>query len=248
MAVKDNTSAVSGLSMLASQAERIDSTTPRKALEEHFLILQENKADYPLDMDDNKMLKRSFDILFSSLIILGFLSWILPILAICIKLSSKGPVFFKQKRTGINNHPFTCWKLRTMYLNEDAHTRQASFNDPRITWIGSFLRKFSLDEIPQFFNVFIGNMSLVGPRPHMIRHTEQYSRVIDKYMLRHFVKPGITGLSQVQGYRGEIRDEHALRNRVRLDVLYLERWHFMLDMRIILKTIKLMLFGDRNAY
>ena len=201
----------------------------------------------PLDREANKFLKRVFDIIFSFFIIVFFLSWIIPLLALAIKLTSKGPVLFSQKRTGINNKAFMCWKLRSMYVNDEAHTQQATHNDPRITPVGKIMRKFSLDEIPQFFNVFIGNMSVVGPRPHMLSHTLEYSKVIDGYMKRCFVKPGITGLSQVMGYRGEIRNHSMIKNRIRLDTFYLERWRFVMDLTIVLKTIKLMLFGDKKA-
>jgi len=235
-------------SPIPQKAGSTDAAPPQQSTDDKFLSLLQNKISYPLDMEDNRMLKRSFDIVFSLVVIMFFLSWLIPLLAILIKITSGGPVIFRQQRTGMNNRAFVCWKLRTMRTNREAHSRQASEGDPRITFIGRFLRKFSLDEIPQFFNVLLGNMSIVGPRPHMIRHTEQYSMVIDKYMLRHFVKPGITGLSQVAGYRGEIRNEAMLRNRVKLDVFYMEKWNFMLDLRIILRTVKLMLFGDRNAY
>jgi putative colanic acid biosynthesis UDP-glucose lipid carrier transferase len=214
---------------------------------ENGFVLNEN-YDYPLDNHFNKYVKRTFDIAFSLLVIILLLSWIFPVLAILIKSTSTGPIFFKQKRTGVNNHPFWCWKLRSMYVNNEAHTKQASANDPRITPIGKFLRKFSLDEIPQFYNVLKGNMSVVGPRPHMLSHSETYSKTIARYMQRHYVRPGITGLSQVEGYRGEIKNERMIRNRVRLDLFYIEKWKFALDMYIIAKTIKLMLFGDKHAY
>lgn len=203
---------------------------------------------FPLDEQLHKLSKRAFDIVFSLAVIVLFLSWMLPLFGLFIGLTSSGPVLFRQKRTGINNKPFWCWKFRTMYVNMDAHVKQAVPGDPRITPVGRVLRKFSLDELPQFFNVLTGNMSVVGPRPHMLLHTQQYSRMIDTFMVRHFVKPGITGLSQVQGYRGEVKCSKALRNRVKLDLFYLEKWHFMLDLRIIAKTVKLMMFGDRNAF
>lgn len=202
----------------------------------------------PLDKIENYLIKRIFDIVFSTFIIMVILSWLMPLLAILIKLTSKGPVFFKQIRTGEHNESFMCWKLRSMHLNSKANLEQASQHDKRITIAGKFLRKFSLDETPQFFNVLLGHMSVVGPRPHMLHHTESYSLINDEYAYRHFSKPGITGLSQVEGYRGEITNEQMLHNRVRLDLIYLRKWSFMLDMRIILKTIKLVLFGDKHAY
>jgi lipopolysaccharide/colanic/teichoic acid biosynthesis glycosyltransferase len=202
----------------------------------------------PLDKIENYILKRGFDIFFSLIIIILFLSWMIPLFAILIKLTSKGSVFFKQIRTGENDENFMCWKFRSMYINENAHFEQAAQNDLRITFVGHFLRKFSLDETPQFFNVLLGHMSVVGPRPHMLYHTESYSLINDDYSYRHFIKPGITGLSQVEGYRGEITNENMLHNRVRLDLFYMRKWNFMLDIKIILKTVKLVLFGDKNAY
>ncbi len=206
------------------------------------------KTDYPLDIPASKLSKRVFDVLFSGFVIIFILSWLIPILALFIKLTSKGPVFFKQERTGINNKNFICWKLRTMYVNGDADLKQAVAGDPRITLAGKFMRKFSLDETPQFVNVLLGCMSIVGPRPHMLRHTEKYSKQVDNYMLRHFVKPGITGLAQVKGCRGEISAPAMLHNRVRFDIFYLKNWNFILDIAIIFKTMKLVLLGDKNAY
>jgi putative colanic acid biosysnthesis UDP-glucose lipid carrier transferase len=202
----------------------------------------------PLDDVLNKIIKRSFDIIFSLLIIIFLLSWLLPLLSILIKIDSKGPIFFKQQRSGINNDSFWCWKLRSMYVNGDSNIRQASKNDSRITKVGAFLRKTSLDELPQFFNVLVGNMSVVGPRPHMVKHTEQYSQIIDKYMVRHFVKPGITGLSQVMGYRGDTSENQKMKARVKIDIFYLENWSFLLDMKIIVMTIYNIFKGEDNAY
>lgn len=202
----------------------------------------------PLDDIINKLIKRSFDIVFSCFIILFILSWLLPLLAIIIKLDSKGPIFFKQQRSGINNDSFWCWKLRSMYVNGEANVKQASKGDGRITTVGAFLRKTSLDELPQFFNVLLGNMSVVGPRPHMVKHTEQYSQIIDKYMVRHFIKPGITGLSQVMGYRGETTDNRKMKGRVKIDIFYLENWSFLLDLKIIFLTVYNVFKGEDNAY
>lgn len=202
----------------------------------------------PLDDIMNKIIKRSFDILFSVFIIFFILSWLLPLLSIIIKIDSKGPIFFKQQRSGINNDSFWCWKLRSMYVNGESNIKQASKGDSRITKVGAFLRKTSLDELPQFFNVFLGNMSVVGPRPHMVKHTEQYSQIIDKYMVRHFIKPGITGLSQVMGYRGETTDNRKMKGRVKIDIFYLENWSFLLDMKIIFLTVYNVFKGEDNAY
>lgn len=191
----------------------------------------------PLDDLLNKTIKRTFDIAFSAFVIVFILSWVLPLLAVLIKLDSPGPVFFRQIRSGINNKTFWCYKLRTMYQNYEAHSKQASKNDSRITRIGRFLRRTSLDELPQFFNALYGNMSVVGPRPHMVKHTEKYSQIIDKYMVRHFIKPGITGLSQVRGFRGETEDPDLMKSRVRVDIFYIENWSFLLDIRIIAETV-----------
>ncbi len=190
----------------------------------------------PLDDVLNFSIKRAFDIVFSSLVIFLILSWLLPLLALLIKLDSPGPVFFRQIRSGINNKTFWCYKLRSMRINRDAHSKQATRNDSRITRIGRFLRKTSMDELPQFFNALYGNMSVVGPRPHMVKHTEQYSKIVDKYMVRHFIKPGITGLSQIRGFRGETEDPSLMKARVRIDIFYIENWSFVLDLRIILET------------
>lgn len=211
-------------------------------------VFEPHTRRYPLDNYRNKILKRSFDILFSTVILLSVLSWLIPILAVFIKLTSKGPLLFVQPRTGYNNRTFLCWKLRSMHVNANADIQQAVRSDSRITWIGKFIRKFSLDELPQFFNVLVGDMSIIGPRPHMLRHTEEYSKEVSTYLQRHAVKPGITGLSQVMGYRGEISSKHALNNRVRIDIFYLKKWTIMLDMLIIFRTAKLLLFGDKNAY
>ncbi len=207
-----------------------------------------HRAAMPLDKIENDILKKSFDILFSGIVICTLLIWMIPLLALLIKLTSKGPIFYKQTRQGLHNKPFVCLKLRSMYLDNPEESKAAVRNDPRITPAGKILRKLSLDELPQFFNVIKGDMSVVGPRPLMISHTEEYSKVIDSYMIRHFVKPGITGLSQVEGYRGEISNKQILQNRVRLDLFYLLKWNFALDMNIIFKSIKLVFLGDKNAY
>lgn len=202
----------------------------------------------PLDDVVNKTIKRSFDIVFSAFMILFVLSWLIPLLALIIKLESRGPVFFKQERSGINNHTFRCWKLRTMYVNDEANTLQARPGDPRITPFGAILRKTSLDEFPQFFNVLLGNMSVVGPRPHMLKHTQEYATTINKFMVRHFIKPGITGLSQVRGFRGDTSQMYQMKGRVKLDIFYLENWTFLLDLKIIYYTVYNMFFGDKNAF
>ena len=201
----------------------------------------------PMENVFNLFLKRAFDIVFSISIILLIFPWLLPLISLLIKLTSPGPVFFKQKRTGRDNKEFFCYKFRTMKLNKEADQLQASTNDPRITPIGRFLRKTSLDELPQFFNVLIGDMTVVGPRPHMLKHTDDYSVAIDKFMVRHFVKPGITGWAQVRGYRGETQNPDKMVKRISHDLWYMENWSFLLDIKIILLTIRSVFKGDKNV-
>ena len=196
-----------------------------------------NPQEIPLDDLRSRFFKRIFDIVFSSLVIVFIISWLFPLLCLLIKLSSKGPVFFHQKRTGINNKTFTCLKFRSMRMNSNADDKQATIGDSRVTTIGRFLRKSNLDEFPQFFNVLIGQMSVVGPRPHMLKHTEQYSELIEYYRVRHYVKPGITGWAQVNGYRGETDELWKMEKRVEFDMFYLENWTFSWDLRIILMTL-----------
>ncbi|MBS7787527.1 undecaprenyl-phosphate glucose phosphotransferase [Flavobacterium sp. CYK-55] len=202
----------------------------------------------PLDDIINQFVKRVFDIIFSSVIILGILSWLTPILALLIKIESRGPIFFKQKRNGLNYHEFNCYKFRSMNLNEIADLEQVSKNDPRITKIGKFIRKTSIDELPQFFNVLLGDMSVVGPRPHMVSHTEMYARKVDKFMVRHFIKPGITGLAQTNGYRGEVETDKDIINRVKYDIFYIENWSLLLDLKIIFMTVYNAVRGEEKAY
>lgn len=202
----------------------------------------------PLENIMNRVVKRGFDFIFTVIVFLTILWWLLPLIAILIKITSKGPVFFVQERTGMKNKPFKVYKFRTMYVNKDADQLQATKNDARITPIGAFLRKSNLDEIPQFINVFLGHMSVIGPRPHMLRHTEEYSKIIDKFMVRHFIKPGITGWAQVNGYRGETKDPKEMEMRVRADLWYLENWSFLLDVRIVFLTVFNMIRGEEKAY
>ncbi|MAW30985.1 MAG: undecaprenyl-phosphate glucose phosphotransferase [Flavobacteriales bacterium] len=202
----------------------------------------------PLTDFINRFLKRMFDLLFSSFVIIFFLSWIFPILAIIIKLTSKGPILFKQLRSGVNNEEFVCYKFRSMTLSSDSESKQATLGDARITKIGVFLRKTSLDEFPQFINVFLGDMSIVGPRPHMLLHTKEYSELINKYMVRQLVKPGITGVAQIRGYRGETKQLQDMEGRVRFDVWYIENWSLALDINIIFQTLWNILKGDEKAY
>ena len=198
----------------------------------------------PLENKINLTLKRSSDLVVSLLVIILLLSWLIPLLALLIKITSRGPVFFIQSRIGKDGVPFNCIKLRSMHLNNLANQQQAVENDVRITWMGKFLRNFSLDELPQFINVLIGQMSIIGPRPHMLKHTETYSGIVEDYMNRLHVKPGITGLSQVMGYRGEIKNKMMIANRVRLDIFYIKKWSVGLDIKIVFKTIRLIVLGD----
>ena len=202
----------------------------------------------PLENIVNRFIKRLFDIGFSALMFLFVLWWFIPLVALIIKITSKGSIFFIQERSGIKNKSFRVIKFRTMYINSDAHYKQASRHDQRITPIGKLLRRSNLDEMPQFINVFFGQMSVIGPRPHMLKHTEEYSKIIDKFMVRHLVKPGITGWAQVNGYRGETKDVMEMEGRVRADVWYIENWSFGLDVKIIIMTIINMIRGEENAF
>jgi Undecaprenyl-phosphate glucose phosphotransferase len=202
----------------------------------------------PLEEMKNRFKKRLFDLVFSSLVIIFVLSWLYPLMAILIKWESKGPVLFRQLRSGRNDTPFWCYKFRSMTVNSESDRLQATKNDARITKIGAFLRRTSLDEMPQFLNVFMGNMSVVGPRPHMLKHTDEYKKIISKFMVRHFLKPGITGWAQVNGFRGETRLLEDMDNRVKYDIYYLENWTTALDVRIIFMTIINAIRGEENAY
>ncbi|MGB3151370.1 MAG: exopolysaccharide biosynthesis polyprenyl glycosylphosphotransferase [Maribacter sp.] len=204
--------------------------------------------DIPLHNSLSAVLKRAFDIGFSLVVIFGLLIWLGPILALLIRIESKGPVFFIQRRTGFDNREFQCFKFRSMAMNDSSDARQAGKNDMRVTKIGRFIRKTSIDELPQFYNVLFGNMSVVGPRPHMLKHTDEYANRVDKYMLRHFVKPGITGLAQVRGYRGEIEKDSDIQNRIKFDIFYVENWSFFLDLKIIVQTVINAFKGEEKAY
>ena len=213
---------------------------------DNTLIVKVKKL--PFDDSFNLLIKRIFDIVFSIFIIVFVLSWLTPLLSILIKLESKGPVFFNQEREGLNGERFTCYKFRSMKINELSDKVHATKNDDRVTKIGAFLRKTSIDESPQFFNVLIGSMSVVGPRPHMKSLSLSYQKEIDNYMSRHAVKPGITGLAQVSGYRGEVKKRADIKNRIRLDIFYIENWSFFLDLKIIIQTAANLFKGDQNAY
>lgn len=202
----------------------------------------------PLDDSINLVVKRMFDILFSSAVIIFILSWLTPIIALLIKLESRGPVFFKQSRNGFNYKEFDCYKFRSMTPNKNAHLHQATRNDNRVTKVGKFIRKTSIDELPQFFNVLFGDMSVVGPRPHMVSHTDMYAKKVDKFMVRHFVKPGITGLAQISGFRGEVETDKDIIGRVKYDIFYIENWSLLLDVKIIIKTFLNAVKGEEKAY
>jgi putative colanic acid biosynthesis UDP-glucose lipid carrier transferase len=202
----------------------------------------------PTDEPINLFVKRIFDVIFSLIVIIGVLSWLTPILGLIIKMESKGPIFFKQKRNGLDYKEFYCYKFRSMRPNPEAHLYQIKKNDPRVTRIGKIIRKTSIDELPQFINVLKGNMSVVGPRPHMVSHTHMYAEKIDKFMVRHFIKPGITGLAQVSGFRGEVEDDNFIINRVKYDIFYLENWSLLMDLKIVVKTVYNALSGDEKAY
>lgn len=207
-----------------------------------------SRRNSALDDNGNIIKKRLLDVVVSTLVIVFILSWLIPLLGILIAIESGFPIFFSQKRTGADNKPFKCYKFRSMKVNQDADAKQATANDTRVTRIGRLMRRTSLDEFPQFFNVFIGNMSLVGPRPHMLKHTDDYSQIVDEYMVRQFVKPGITGWAQIHGYRGEIKSIDDIRHRVEKDLWYIEHWTLWLDIQILFLTMYNVLRGDKNAY
>ena len=231
-------------------------------------ILPENKAIYskdfileyfgtipilkpkplPFENIETHVIKRVFDLLFSSVVCLLILSWMLPILWIVIKLDSKGAFFFKQKRDGLDGKQFYCYKLRSMKINSNADKVSACKNDKRVTKVGAFLRKTSLDELPQFFNVLLGDMSIVGPRPHINVQTKKYTNEVENYLIRNSIKPGITGLAQVSGYRGEVIKKSDIDNRVRLDIFYIENWSFFLDIKIIAQTCFNFFIKEEKAY
>jgi putative colanic acid biosynthesis UDP-glucose lipid carrier transferase len=209
-----------------------------------------NLRALPLDKFENKFLKRFFDVIFSSLFLLLIGSWLFPIVALIIKLNSKGSVFFVQERWGVNNKMIRCIKFRTMFQNNGSeeifqHTKR---NDPRVTSVGKWLRKLNIDEMPQFLNVLMGSMSVVGPRPHVTPQNEDFMQKIDSYLLRHLIKPGVTGWAQVNGARGEMSELQHMQTRLNYDLYYIHRWTFLLDIQIILQTIINMFKGDDHAY
>ncbi len=208
-----------------------------------------NVRKLPFDFVESLYKKRVFDIVFSLFVCVFVLSWMLPILWVIVKLESKGPLIFKQNREGLNGDNFICYKIRSMRMNEESYNNiHTTKNDLRITKVGAFLRKTSIDELPQFFNVLFGNMSVVGPRPHIESLSIEYQKEVHDYLKRHIVKPGITGLAQVSGYRGEVKKKSDIKNRVRLDIFYIENWSFFLDIKIIIKTVLNVFKGEEKAY
>ena len=201
----------------------------------------------PLELLENRVIKRTFDIVCSTLFLCTVFPFIYIAVGIAIKMSSPGPVFFKQKRSGEDGKEFWCYKFRSMRVNTQCDTLQATEHDPRKTRIGEIIRKTSIDELPQFINVLKGDMSIVGPRPHM-KHTVEYSQLINKFMVRHFVKPGITGWAQVTGYRGETKELWQMEGRVMRDIWYIEHWTFLLDLYIMYKTVYNAIHGEKKAY
>ena len=202
----------------------------------------------PLEDVGNRFKKRLLDLVVSSLVIVFILSWLIPLLGLLIKLESKGTIFFNQLRTGKNDRNFYCLKFRSMRKNKESDLKQATLHDSRVTKLGAFMRKTSLDEFPQFINVFKGEMSLVGPRPHMVKHTTDFSKIVDQYMIRQLLKPGITGWAQINSFRGEITNPEQIRMRVASDLWYLENWTIWLDVRIIFLTVYQVFAGDKHAY
>lgn len=207
-----------------------------------------SQRNEPLEDQNNRFIKRVFDVFFSLLVLIFILSWLYPLIGLLIKLQSPGPIIFKQLRSGENNEPFLCYKFRSMHMNKDSDLKQMTKGDSRVTKIGQFIRKTSIDELPQFFNVLKGEMSVVGPRPHMLNHTKQYNELTENFMVRHFVKPGITGLAQIRGLRGEITDMKYMQERINVDIEYLENWDIISDIKICFLTFYSIIKGDEKAY
>ena len=207
-----------------------------------------SQRNEPLEDQNNRFIKRVFDVFFSLLVLVFIMSWLYPLIGLLIKIQSPGPIIFKQLRSGENNEPFLCYKFRSMRINSDSDLKQMTKGDSRVTKIGQFIRKTSIDEIPQFLNVLKGEMSVVGPRPHMLNHTKQYNELTENFMVRHFVKPGITGLAQIRGLRGEITDMKYMQERINVDIEYLENWDIISDMKICFLTFYSIVKGDEKAY
>ncbi|MEP6514294.1 MAG: exopolysaccharide biosynthesis polyprenyl glycosylphosphotransferase [Parafilimonas sp.] len=231
---------------LIAQESITDSFFSRMHYISGFPVLQ--RYHEPLRHVRNQIIKRTFDLLISGMIIIFILSWLLPLVSLLIKMESRGSVFFTQFRSGRDNDSFKCIKFRSMKLNGVSDIQQASRNDARITRVGAFLRRTSLDEFPQFMNVFKGEMSIVGPRPHMLLHTERYSEQVNNYMARLYLKPGVTGWAQVKGYRGEIKNLQCMEKRVENDIWYMENWSLWLDIKIMYLTALNIIKGDSNVF
>ena len=231
--------------MIPGQSLQLEKSLSFSRYGDFFVI---NVNEIPLDSLLNRMAKRVFDLAFAGMVTLFILTWLIPLVGFLIKLESRGPIFFIQKRNGLNNRVFNCLKFRSMTPNDYADSLQATKEDPRVTRIGAFLRHTSLDEMPQFLNVIMGDMSIVGPRPHTLPMNESFKNQIVRYNARHKIKPGITGLAQVKGYRGEIENTFQIRSRVRLDAFYINNWTFLLDIEIMIKTVYELIFNRENAY
>ena len=217
-------------------------------IERHGQIPVLNAAAIPLDETLNQIIKRIFDLIFTIVVLFTILIWLIPLIAILIKLDSKGPVLFKQQRAGKRNMPFMCLKFRTMVMESPADFIQATRDDPRITRLGKILRKTSLDEFPQFFNVLLGDMSIVGPRPHPYKLNDDFAQKVRKLNSRHYVKPGISGLAQCMGYRGETKSVLEMKHRIMLDRFYVENWSLIFDLKIIIKTVVSLLNATEKAF
>jgi len=235
-----------GLKLIPNSSELYSKNQSIEYYDDALMVLNVNKL--PFEFSENFYIKRIFDIFFSLFVCVFVLSWLWPILWFFVKFESKGPLLFKQGREGIKGKEFTCYKFRSMTLNKDADKVHATKNDARVTKVGAFIRKTSMDELPQFINVLFGDMSVVGPRPHLESLSLEYQKDVDDYLKRHIVKPGITGLAQVSGYRGEIKKAADIKNRVRLDIFYIENWSFFLDIKIIIKTVLNLFKGEEKAY
>jgi putative colanic acid biosynthesis UDP-glucose lipid carrier transferase len=234
------------LKLIPDTNELYSKTQEVEFYEDTITVLNVKKL--PFEFTENFYIKRVFDIFFSLSVCLFLLSWLIPILWILVKLESKGALIFKQEREGLNGEKFICYKFRSMRINPLSDQVHATKNDERVTKMGAFLRKTSMDELPQFINVLLGDMSVVGPRPHLESLSLEYQKDVDDYLKRHIVKPGITGLAQVSGYRGEIRRKSDIKNRIRFDIFYIENWSFFLDIKIIIKTVLNVFKGEEKAY
>ncbi len=207
---------------------------------------EEEDFKNPLLKTSNRVIKRTFDLIVSVLVCFITLPF-LPIIALLIKSQSRGNILFRQERTGLNGKTFVCYKFRSMHINNEADTRQASADDPRMFAFGKFIRRTHIDELPNFINVIKGDMSIIGPRPHMLYHTRKYSQLIDNYMDRHRCKPGITGYSQVLGLSGETPEPWQMEERVKNDIWYINHWSIALDLWILYRTVMVTLQPAGNT-